>query len=166
MAFDMETLTGWGIPEDKAEAIIARHDEVINALKAEAEALEREAAELKPRAEEARRIQAEIDAYKEGNGGKDYKALYEAEKSAFDALKAEQEVKNTEERKREAYKALCRAEGVQARRLDSIARLIDVSSFRLDAAGNLENPDAIRADIRREWEDLIPAKGKGVYWHG
>lgn len=162
MAFDLEAVTALGVPADKAEAIIARHDEVINALKAEAEALEKEAAELKPRAEEARRIQAEIDEYKEANGGKDYKALYEAEKAAFDALKAEQEAKDTEARKRDAYKALLRAEGVQAKRLDNIARLVDVSSFRLDAAGNLENPDAIRADIHREWEDLIPKK-KGGY---
>ena len=160
MAFDLETITALGVPADKAEELITRHDESINALKAEAEALEKEAAELKPRAEEAQRIQAEIAAYK---GGKDYKALYEAEKAAFDALKAEQEAKQTEQRKREAYKELCRAEGVQARRLDSLVRLVDVSSFRLDAAGNLENPDAIRADIRREWVDLIPANRKGVY---
>lgn len=164
MAFDLEMLTGLGIPQDKAEQIKALHDETVTALSAQVEEARKEYEETKARAEEARRLEAEINDIK--NGGKDYKALYEAEKAAFDALKAEQEAKATEARKREAYIALCRAEGVKARRLDSIARLIDVSSFRLDAAGNLENPEAIRADIRREWEDLIPAKGKGGYWHG
>ena len=164
MPFDLETITGLGIPQDKAEAIIARHDEVINAMKAEAEALEKEAEELKPRAEEARRLEAELNERKEG--GKDYKALYEAEKAAFDALKAEQEAKETEARKRDAYKALLRAEGLSGRVVDSIARVAEVSSFRLDDAGNLDNPEAIRADIRREWGEFIPAKGKGGYWHG
>lgn len=166
MAFDLEMLTGLGIPQDKAEQIKALHDETANALSAQVEEARKEYEETKARAEEAQRLEAEINAIKEANGGKDYKALYEAEKAAFDALKAEQEAKATEARKREAYIALCRAEGVKARRLDSIARLVDVSSFRLDAAGNLENPEAIRADIRREWEDLIPAKGKGGYWNG
>ena len=163
MAFDLETITGFGIPEETALEIIARHNEVVDGIKAKTEKIKKEIEEYKPHAEEARQLMAEIEAAKAGG---DWETKYKAEKAAFDALKAKQEAKEIEERKREAYKALCRAEGVQARRLDSIARLIDVSSFRLDAAGNLENPEAIRADIRREWEDLIKINGKGGYWHG
>ena len=166
MAFDLEMITGLGIPQDKAERIKALHDETINALSAQVEEARKEYEETKARAEEARRLEAELNAYKEGNGGKDYKALYEAEKDAFDALKAEQEAKAKEARKRDAYKALLRAEGISGKVVDSIARVTEVSSFRLDDAGNLDNPEAIRADIRREWGEFIPAKGKGGYWHG
>jgi len=155
MAFDLEMITGLGVPVEKAKQIKARHDETIAALSAEAEKARKEYEETKARAEEARRLEAEIEEVK------DWKAKYEAEKAAFDTLKTEQDAKNTEARKREAYKALMRAEGIPGKLIDKIARYDDVSSFRLDAAGNLENTDAIRANLRREWEDFLPTKQKG-----
>ena len=158
MAFDKETLTGWGIPEDKAEAIIAQHDEVIYALKAQVEEAEREYNERKAQAEALPGLKAELEALK---AGEEWKAKYEAEKAAFDSFKAECEAKEEDARKREAYGRIMWEMGIPWKSSSLVEKAIDTSSLRLDEAGNLNNPEAVKVEIAREWGSFIPAQ-KGV----
>lgn len=159
MAFELEDLTGLGISADKAERIKALHDETISKIQADIEAVKQEAEEYKAKAEEAKSLAEEIESIgTDVQTQKEWKAKYEAEKAALDAFRSEQEAKAEIDRKKQAYKALLLEAGVRPRYTDSILRVCDVSSFRLDEGGKLENPEAIKADISNEWADFIPAR--------
>lgn len=161
MAFDMGTLTGWGISEDKAEAIIEKHDEVIKSLKAQIEEAKRESDERKAQAEEAQRMKAELEALK---AGESLEAKYTAEKAAFDSFRAEYEARKEDTRKREAYGRIMRAMGVPGKIVSLVEKVLDSSRLRLDEAGNLDNPEALKIEIAQEWESFIPEKKEGKKW--
>ena len=147
MAFDIATLTGWGIPADTAETIVAQHDEVVAALKEQVEEARQEY--------EKRKAETETDA--------EWKEKYESEKAAFDSFKAEYEARETDTRKREAYGRIMRNIGVPEKIISLAVRVVDTSALRLDKCGNLDNPEAITLDITREYEEFLPKKG-GIKW--
>ena len=152
MGMDIETLTGLGIPQEAAEKIIAKHEETVRELQKEVDRAREEADAARIGAEQAAKLGEELKA------GTDWEAKYRAEKAALDALKAEQAAKAEEDRKKREYRALLLEEGIKPIVADSILQVTDVSKYRFDDAGRLENPEAVRADISREWAAFKPPR--------
>jgi len=152
MGMDIETLTGLGIPQEAAEKIIAKHEETVRELQKEIDRTREEAEAARIGAEQAAKLGEALKACT------DWEAKYWAEKAAFDALKAEQAAKAEEDRKKREYRALLLEEGIKPIVADSILQVTDVSKYRFDDAGRLENPEAVRADISREWAAFKPPR--------
>lgn len=150
MGFDIEALTGMGIGQEAAERLVSMHQASVDEIKAELSRVQEDAKATKAGADQAGELQARIDAMKAGEDG--YKAKYEAEKAALDALKAEQAEKKELEHKRGIYRALLIREGYKPKIADLISRCADVASYRLNnETGEYENLEAVRADIAAEW---------------
>ena len=156
MGMDIETLTGLGIPQEAAEKIIAKHEETVRELQKEVDRTREEADAARIMAEQAAKLGEALKVQEDP--GTDWEAKYRAEKAAFDALKAEQAAKAEEDRKKREYRALLLEEGIKPIVADSILQATDVSKYRFDDAGRLENPEAVRADISRKWAAFKPPR--------
>ena len=85
MAFTRKMLKAMGIEDEKIDQIIDAHSETVDALKADRDTYKEDAAKLAA-------VQKELDELK-AKGDDGYKAKYEAEKAAHDALKADMAAK-------------------------------------------------------------------------
>ena len=142
MALTRKMLRSMGLAEEQVEAIIDAHVEAVDALKGfEADARRLEA------------VSRELDAAKSAES--ETRRRYEDEHRAFEAYRAEAERRETDARKAALYRAALASAGVDARRHDAILRASDLSTLRV-ADGQLEDADAVREAIRREWGDFIP----------
>lgn len=54
------------------------------------------------------------------------------------------------------YRELLEDEGVDERRVDSVMRVTDLSQVEVED-GHLKDEEGLRASIRKEWADFIPA---------
>ena len=149
MAFTRKMLKAMGIEEDKIEQIIDAHSETVDALKADRDAYKEDAAKLAA-------VQKELDELK-AKGDDGYKAKYEAEKAAHDALKADIAAKETKKAKTDAYRELLKGANIDEKRIATILRaeapIID--KIELDADGKIKNAEQYTESIKSDWADFI-----------
>lgn len=144
-------LTTLGIDEDKADAILEKHQEVLTEVKDERD-------KLKEEAEKAEALQKQVDELKaitEGAEKDPYKVKYEALKEDFEAYKKDISDKQTASKKEEAYKALLKEAGVSEKRLSAVMKVTDLKDFELDEEGKPKEKDKHLASIKEEWGDFI-----------
>ncbi len=152
MALTRKMLRAMGVEDEKAEEIIEAHAETVTALKQqreEAEGRAKEADSLREQLEEARAGAAE-------DGG--WKARFEAEHAAFEEFKQATEAKAKEAEKAGLYRQLLRDAGVDARRIDSVMRVTDLSKVEVED-GRLKDAEALKQGIGTEWADFIATTG-------
>lgn len=145
-----------GIEEDKAEAILEKHQEVLTEVKDERD-------KLKEEAEKAEALQKQVDELKaitEGAEKDPYKVKYEALKEDFEAYKKDISDKQTASKKEEAYKALLKEAGVSEKRLSAVMKVTDLKDFELDEEGKPKEKDKYLASIKEEWSDFIQSTHK------
>ena len=149
MGFSRKMLKAMGIEEEKIEQIIDAHSETVDALKADRDAYKEDAAKLAA-------VQKELDALK-AKGDDGYKAKYEAEKAAHDALKADIAAKETKKAKTDAYRELLKGANIDEKRIATILRAEapTIDKIELDADGKIKNAEQYTASIKSDGADFI-----------
>ena len=149
MGFSRKMLKAMNIEEEKIEQIIDAHSETVDALKADRDAYKEDAAKLAA-------VQKELDALK-AKGDDGYKAKYEAEKAAHDALKADIAAKETKKAKTDAYRELLKGANIDEKRIATILRAEapTIDKIELDADGKIKNAEQYTESIKSDWADFI-----------
>ena len=149
MAFTRKMLKAMGIEEEKIDQIIDAHSETVDALKADRDAYKEDAAKLAA-------VQKELDELK-AKGDDGYKAKYEAEKAAHDALKADIAAKETKKAKTDAYRELLKGANIDEKRIATILRAEapTIDKIELDADGKIKNAEQYTQSIKSDWADFI-----------
>ena len=142
-------LKAMNIEEEKIDQIIDAHSETVDALKADRDAYKEDAAKLAA-------VQKELDELK-AKGDDGYKAKYEAEKAAHDALKADIAAKETKQAKTEAYRELLKGANIDEKRIATILRAEapTIDKIELDADGKIKNAEQYTQSIKSDWADFI-----------
>ena len=149
MGFSRKMLKAMNIEEDKIEQIIDAHSETVDALKADRDGFKEDAAKLAA-------VQKELDELK-AKGDDGYKAKYEAEKAAHDALKADIAAKETKKAKTDAYRELLKGANIDEKRIATILRAEapTIDKIELDADGKIKNAEQYTESIKSDWADFI-----------
>ena len=149
MSLTRGMLKGMGLTEEQVSAIIDGHLETIDPLKEKAKAADELEAKLKA-------AQKELDALK-ANNGDDFKEKYEKEHADFEAYKKNVATKEAESEKRNLYRDLLKEIGVDAKRLDSVMRVTDLSKVKVKD-GKLDDVEELTKSIKSDWADFIGKK--------
>lgn len=149
MAFTRKMLKAMGIEDEKIDQIIDAHSETVDALKADRDAYKEDASKLAA-------VQKELDELK-AKGDDGYKAKYEAEKAAHDALKADIAAKETKKAKTDAYRELLKGANIDEKRIATILRAEapTIDKIELDADGKIKNAEQYTESIKSDWADFI-----------
>ena len=149
MAFTRKMLKAMGIEDEKIDQIIDAQSETVDALKADRDAYKEDAAKLAA-------VQKELDELK-AKGDDGYKAKYEAEKAAHDALKADIAAKETKKAKTDAYRELLKGANIDEKRIATILRAEapTIDKIELDADGKIKNAEQYTESIKSDWADFI-----------
>ena len=149
MAFTRKMLKAMGIEDEKIDQIIDAHSETVDALKADSDTYKEDAAKLAA-------VQKELDELK-AKGDDGYKAKYEAEKAAHDALKADIAAKETKKAKTDAYRELLKGANIDEKRIATILRAEapTIDKIELDADGKIKNAEQYTESIKSDWADFI-----------
>ena len=149
MAFTRKMLKAMGIEDEKIDQIIDEQSETVDALKADRDAYKEDAAKLAA-------VQKELDELK-AKGDDGYKAKYEAEKAAHDALKADIAAKETKKAKTDAYRELLKGANIDEKRIATILRAEapTIDKIELDADGKIKNAEQYTESIKSDWADFI-----------
>ena len=149
MAFTRKMLKAMGIEDEKIDQIIDAHSETVDALKADRDAYKEDAAKLAA-------VQKELDELK-AKGDDGYKAKYEAEKAAHDALKADIAAKETKKAKTDAYRELLKGANIDEKRIATILRAEapTIDKIELDTDGKIKNAEQYTESIKSDWADFI-----------
>ena len=149
MGFSRTMLKAMNIEEEQIEQIIDAHSETVDALKAERDGFKEDAAKLAA-------VQKELDELK-AKGDDGYKAKYEAEKAAHDALKADIAAKETKKAKTDAYRELLKGANIDEKRIATILRAEapTIDKIELDADGKIKNAEQYTESIKSDWADFI-----------
>ena len=149
MAFSRKVLKAMGSEDAKIDQIIDAHSETVDALKAERDTYKEDAAKLAGG-------QKALDALK-AKGDDGYKAKYEAEKAAHDALKADIAAKETKKAKTDAYRELLKGANIDEKRIATILRAEapTIDKIELDADGKIKNAEQYTESIKSDWADFI-----------
>lgn len=136
-----------GLTDEQIDSIIEAHRETVDGLKNQISTLKADADKLPG-------IQKQLDDLQAGNGD-DWKTKYETEHTAFETFKSDTEKKATHAAKETAYRALLKKAGVRDARLDTVLKVSDVDSVKLDKDGNITGADDLETKIKTEWADFM-----------
>ncbi|NCC84032.1 MAG: hypothetical protein EOM03_07885 [Clostridia bacterium] len=137
---------GIEIPAEMIDAIIGAHVESRDAAIETA---------VKP-------LNEQLEAAKTGGEDKGFKAKYEAEHTALEALKAEITTKETTAKKTAAVKALLAEAKISEKRHDIVVKslLPDFDKIELDKDGKIKDVDALKTSITTDWAEFIETTEK------
>ena len=85
---------------------------------------------------------------------KKFEERYNKEHEAFEKYKTENDAKNTLAAVKDAFKGLLTECSIDPKRHDTIIRATNFDDKKLTADGKLENADAIKQGIEKEWADF------------
>lgn len=142
------------------ENIVEAVEKIMNGHIASIDALREERDGFKETAEKLPDIQKELDDLKKSsNKNNDWKTKYDGLKQEYDDYKAEQTAKAEKSSKDKAYRELLKEIGVSEKRLDTILKVTDLDSIKLDAEGAIEGRDSLVDALKDEWSDFIATEG-------
>ena len=147
MAMTRKALKAMGLTEEQIDSIIEMHTETVDGLREQVNTYKADAQKLPS-------VQKELDDLKKGDG-KDYKSMYEAEKTAHDKTKSDHAAEKTAAQIKEAYRALLKEAGVADKYLNTALKATNLSEMKLDKDGKLENAETLTASAKTEWADFI-----------
>lgn len=150
---DIRKILGEAHTEEIENQIMALHLGVVDAIKDEL-------SKAKADADKLPGVQAELDKLKSGKEDDDsYKTKYEKEHAEFEKFKTDQAEKDAKADKMAKYRALLKKAGVSEKRLDSVLKVTDMDSVKLDKDGNIEDSEKLLGTIKTEWADFIVKEG-------
>jgi hypothetical protein len=151
MGFSRNWLKTMGLTDEQVQSIMEEHTSVTDSLKAQRDKAQTDAKDLKDKADKADELQKEIDGLK---SGEDFKAKYEKEHQDFEDYKKSVAEEAQKAKAKAAYRQLLLDEKINEKRVDSVLKLTDFSEIKLDKDGKLENLDALKENIGKEWGEF------------
>lgn len=146
MALTRKALKAMGLTEEQVDSIIEAHTETIDGLKEQIKAYKADAERLASAEEELTALRS----------GEDYKAKYEAEKTAHEKTRSEHAAKETAAMRERLFRAELTAAGITGKRADQIVRASDLTAHKIKD-GAYEDAKAVQEAIRSEWGEFIPS---------
>lgn len=143
MALTIKMLKDLGIEQDAIEAIVKAHGDTVDALKAERDAALDRASIAEEKAGEAGKKEIE-----------ELQGKLDAERAEFAEFKKSVDAEKADAEKAQLYRKLLAEQGVDARRIDSIMRVTDLSEVSVKD-GEIEDADKLAEGIRDTWADFI-----------
>lgn len=161
MSLTRKALVAMGIEAEKVDQIIEMHTETVDALKSDRDTAREEAKRYKADAERLADAEKELNDMKSKLDQPDaYKEKYDKLKKEYDSYKGEITAKETKESKSKAYRALLKEIGVSDKRIDTVMKVVDLSSFELDDDGAIKDVEGLKASAKNEWADFIESEGR------
>lgn len=156
MSLNRKYLSAMNVDGDVADQILTEHSADMNRVKAELDG-------YKEKAEAYEEVKKELDDLKAKADADDgFKAKYESEKKAFEEFKASTEARNAEAEKKSLYRKLLNEAGIDAKRVDAVLRVADLSKVTVKDGAIEGKADLVKA-VKDEWKDFIPTtKTEGV----
>lgn len=146
MALTRAMLKGMGLTEEQISAIIDEHTSVTSALKDEIK-------KYKTDAEKLLDVERELNDLKTGNDN--WKDKYEKEHKAFDDYKKDVSDKELLSKVKTAYRKLLKDAKVGENHHDSILKVTDFSTMKLNDDGTLADVDKLNDAIKKDWSGFI-----------
>lgn len=143
MALTIKMLKDFGIEQDAIEAIVKAHGDTVDALKAERDAALDRASIAEEKAGEAGKKEIE-----------ELQGKLDAERAEFAEFKKSVDAEKANAEKARLYRKLLVEQGVDARRIDSIMRVTDLSGVSVKD-GEIEDAEKLSESIRDTWADFI-----------
>lgn len=156
MALTRKFLATLGIEADKIDEIIGAHSETVEALKEEREKFRIDAEKYTKTKEELDKANEKLKDYGKEDS---FKVKYDALKEDFDNYKKEIQTEKSNTDKRSAYKALLKEIGIADKRIDAVAKLVDLEKIKLDKDGKIEGVEDLKKSLSEEWADFIVKSG-------
>ena len=163
-----EILSKAGVSEDNMSAavkeIMAGHEASIEALQEERDNYKDSASKYESEHKRAEDLEKKLKDANESNKDS-YKVKYEAMKEEFDEYKKGIQAEKTKATKTEAFKALLKEIGISEKRIDSVTKVSDIDSLKLDKDGKIDGIDELKKSLETEWADFIvkeESKGANV----
>lgn len=148
-----EILSAAGVASDKMDEavnkIVDGHVTSINALREERD-------NYKADAEKLPGVQKELDDLKKtvADGG-DWEKKYNDKNTEFENFKTQVQKEKDTATKKNLYRGLLKELKVDEKRYDSILKLTDLESLKLNKDGAFDKVDDIKNSIKSEWADFI-----------
>lgn len=151
MAFSRNWLKTMGLSDEQVQSIMEEHTSVTDALKAQRDKFETDAKNYKVEADKVPGLEKQISDAKSGD---DFEAKYNKEHQDFEDYKKQIAAQEQTAKVKAAYRKLLLDEKINEKRVDSVLKLTDFSEMKLDKDGNLENLDALKETIGKEWGEF------------
>ena len=151
MAFTRNWLKTMGLTDEQVQSIMEEHTSVTDALKAQRDKFETDAKAYKIEADKVPGLEKQISDAKSGD---DFEAKYNKEHQDFEDYKKQIAAQEQTAKVKAAYRKLLLDEKINEKRVDSVLKLTDFSEMKLDKDGNLENLDALKENIGKEWGEF------------
>lgn len=146
---DIRRIVGDNCTDEIENAIMALHIGVVDALKDDV-------ARYKADADKLPTVQKELDDMKTAKeSGTDYESKYNDLKKDFDAFKKETQNKADRETKTTAYRELLKQAGINDKRIDTVLKVSDIDSVKLNDKGEIEGAADIVKSLKTEWADFV-----------
>lgn len=156
MALTRKFLSALGIEADKIDEIINAHSETVEALKAERESYRGDAEKYAKVKEDLDKANEKLKEYAKDDT---YKVKYDALKEDFDTYKKGIETEKTNTSKKSAYKELLKEIGISDKRIDAVAKLVELDKIKLDKDGKIDGAEDLKKSLSEEWADFIVKDG-------
>lgn len=146
---EIRRIIGEPCTDEMENSIVAMHIGVVDPLKDELQTLKADAAKVSD-------LEKEIERLKTLNtDAEDWKAKYEKEHADFDEYKHNIDSEKQTENLKSLYKSLLKENKVDDKRIDSILKVTDFASLKVDKDGKLENAKELSEAIKKDWGDFI-----------
>lgn len=152
MALTRNMLKGMGLTDEQVNAIIEEHVATVEGLKADRDKYKEDASKIVE-------LEKKIKEYEADTSSDEWKKKYDDEHSAFEQYKTGVEEEKRVSAVRSAYKKLLTDNKVGDKHIDSILKVTDISSMKLDDQGNLEGADKLSESIKSDWSGFITSEG-------
>lgn len=144
--------------EHMSEAV----DNIIEGHKASIDALREDRDKYKEDAEKLPGIQEELDNLKakaNENQEDPFEPKYNQLKTEYENYKAGVEAKETEAKKKAAYREFLKETGIAEKRLDTVLKCANLSDVELTEDGKIKDADTRAEAVKKEWADFIATEG-------
>ena len=151
MSLTRSFLAAMGIESEKVEEIIKAHTETVNGLKDEISTYKKDSASLA-------KVQKELDEMKEAakDGGKNpFEEKYNTVKKEFDDYKSQVAAKELLEKKKAAYRELCKDAELSEKGTEKAIKYADWSKVELDENGEIKGKAEHLKGVKEEWSDYV-----------
>lgn len=153
MALTRKFLASKGLEADVIDEIIQAHTDTVEGLKEDRDSYK----------EDAQKLQKDLDAanakIEDLSKTDTYKVKYDALKEEFETFKQQVQDEKTKGVKVEAFKSLLKEIGIPDKRIDSVTRVSDLDSIKLNKDGKIEGAEELKKSLKEEWDDFIIKDG-------
>ncbi len=140
-------LKGLGLNDEQIEAVIERHNETVEGLKADIN-------KYKGDAEKLPGVQKELDELKAvGDGG--WKEKHDKLKGEFDGYKKDVEAKEARAAKEAAYRAILKDANLSDRGVEKALKYADWDKIELEADGKLKGATDHLKSVKEDWAEYV-----------